>query len=181
MSIKIIRDKRILLGITGSIACYKSIDLASKLTQAGAAVDVILTESAMKFIEPLSLSSVTGRPAYWDMWGLEDHILHVKLAESADLIIIAPATAHTIAKLAHGLADNLLTVSILAARTPLILAPAMDAGMYEHPATSENISILNCRNRGPNRRTYRSRTLSNQSIFWATGFCHGPSRARCGS
>ncbi|GMQ77837.1 MAG: bifunctional phosphopantothenoylcysteine decarboxylase/phosphopantothenate--cysteine ligase CoaBC [Anaerolineae bacterium] len=136
------QGKRILLGITGSIACYKSIDLASKLTQAGAAVDVILTESAMKFIEPLSLSSVTGRPAYWDMWGLEDHILHVKLAESADLIIIAPATAHTIAKLAHGLADNLLTVSILAARTSLILAPAMDAGMYKHPATSENISIL---------------------------------------
>ena len=142
MDIKIIQDKRILLGITGSIACYKSIDLASKLTQAGAAVDVILTESAMKFIEPLSLSSVTGRPAYWDMWGSKDHILHVKLAESADLIIIAPVTAHTIAKLAHGLADNLLTVSILAARTSLILAPAMDAGMYEHPTTSENISIL---------------------------------------
>ena len=146
MEIRALQDKRILLGITGSIACYKSVDLASKLTQAGAAVDVVLTDSALKFIRPLSFSSVTGRPTFSELWGLDDHILHVKLAEAADLVVVAPATAHTIAKLARGLADNLLTVSILAARTPLILAPAMDGGMYDHPATSENISIL--RDRG---------------------------------
>jgi len=142
MEIRALKEKRILLGITGSIACYKSVDLASKLTQAGAEVDIVMTGSAMKFVQPLSLRSVTGRPVYSDMWEQDVHVLHVQLAEAADLVIVAPATAHTIAKLAHGLADNLLTVSILAARTPLILAPAMDTGMYDNPATSGNISIL---------------------------------------
>lgn len=142
MSIKVLAEKRIVLGVSGSIACYKAVDLASKLTQAGALVDVILTESAERFVSPITFRSVTGRRVYADMWELEQHVSHVRLGESADLLLIAPATAHTIAKLAHGLADNLLTVTALAARCPVLISPAMDGGMYEHPATQANISIL---------------------------------------
>ena len=140
--INVLTDKRILLGVTGSIACYKAVDLASKLTQAGADVDVILTESAAQFVSPLSFRSVTGRPVYTDLWGLDDHVRHVGLGEAADLMLIAPATANTIAKLAAGMADNLLTVTALAARCPVILAPAMDGGMWEHPATQANSQTL---------------------------------------
>jgi len=140
--INVLTDKRILLGVTGSIACYKAVDLASKLTQAGADVDVILTESAARFVSPLSFRSVTGRPVYTDLWSLDDHVRHVGLGETADLMLIVPATANTIAKLAAGMADNLLTVTALAARCPVILAPAMDGGMWEHPATQANIQSL---------------------------------------
>ena len=140
--INVLTDKRILLGVTGSIACYKAVDLASKLTQAGAEVDVILTESAARFVLPLSFRSVTGRPVYTDLWDLDDHVRHVGLGETADLMLIVPATANTIAKLAAGMADNLLTVTTLAARCPVILAPAMDGGMWEHPATQANIQTL---------------------------------------
>jgi hypothetical protein len=115
--ISLLKDKKILLGVTGSIACYKAIDLASKLTQAGALVDVILTEAAAQFVSPLAFRSVTGRPVHSDMWSLDKHVRHVGLGETADLLVIAPATAHTLAKLAHGLADNLLTVTALAARS----------------------------------------------------------------
>lgn len=137
-------NKRLLLGVTGSIACYKAADLASKLRQAGALVDVVLTESAQKFVTPLTFQSVTGRKAFTDagLWGTQGHILHVGLAEVADLLVIAPATANTLAKLAHGLADNLLTLAALAARCPVLLAPAMDGGMYTHPATQENVATL---------------------------------------
>ncbi|MBP9502670.1 MAG: bifunctional phosphopantothenoylcysteine decarboxylase/phosphopantothenate--cysteine ligase CoaBC [Candidatus Promineofilum sp.] len=141
-SITVLRGKRILLGVTGSIAGYKSIDLASKLTQGGAEVDVIMTESATRFVTPLAFRSVTGRPVYTDMWELDDHVRHVGLGESAELMLIAPATANTIARLAHGMADNLLSVTALAARCPLIVAPAMDGGMWSHPATQANITIL---------------------------------------
>lgn len=141
-SITVLKGKRILLGVTGSIAGYKSIDLASKLTQGGAEVDVIMTESATRFVTPLAFRSVTGRPVYTDMWGLDDHVRHVGLGESADLMLIAPATANTIARLAHGMADNLLSVTALAARCPLIVAPAMDGGMWSHPATQANVAIL---------------------------------------
>ncbi|MCA9918717.1 MAG: bifunctional phosphopantothenoylcysteine decarboxylase/phosphopantothenate--cysteine ligase CoaBC [Anaerolineales bacterium] len=140
--ISLLDGKHILLGVTGSIACYKAVDLASKLTQAGAAVDVILTEGAQQFVTPLTFRSVTGRPSFTDMWSLDDHVRHVGLGETADLFVIAPATAHTIAKLAHGLADNLLTVTALAARCPILIAPAMDGGMYQHPATQENVATL---------------------------------------
>lgn len=142
--IPLLRDKRLVLGVTGSIAAYKAADLASKLTQAGALIDTILTDSATRFVTPLTFQSVTGRPAYTDMWqaSLEAHIAHVGLAERADLLLIAPATAATIARLAHGLADNLLTVTALAARCPVLLAPAMDGGMYTHPATQANLNTL---------------------------------------
>ena len=130
--------------MTGSIAAYKAVDLASRLTQAGALVDVILTEAAQKFVSPLTFRSVTGRPAYTDadLWGQEAHILHVGLAEETELLVIAPATANTLAKLASGQADSLLTVSALTARCPLVLAPAMDTGMFEHPATQANLETL---------------------------------------
>ncbi len=140
----ILVDKHILLGVTGSIAAYKAADLASKLAQAGALVDVVLTPSAEKFVTPLTFQSVTGRRAYTDadLWGSEAHVLHVSLGHSADLVAIAPCTANTLAKLAHGEADSLLTVAALAARCPLLIAPAMESNMYAHPATRENLARL---------------------------------------
>ena len=140
----VLTNKHIILGVTGSIAAYKAADLASKLTQAGAQVDVILSGAAEKFVTPLTFQSVTGRRAYTDadLWGNEAHVLHVGLGHSTDLLMIAPCTANTIAKLAHGQADTLLTVTALAAQCPLIVAPAMDGGMYDHPATQENLDTL---------------------------------------
>ena len=143
----VISGKNILLGVTGSIAAYKAADLASKLTQAGANVDVILTKAAEHFITPLTFQSVTGRRAYTDkdLWGSEAHVLHVGLAKNTNLLAIAPCTADTIAKLAHGIADNLLTVTALAATCPMLIAPAMDGGMYDHPATQENLKTVQAR------------------------------------
>jgi phosphopantothenoylcysteine decarboxylase/phosphopantothenate--cysteine ligase len=142
-----IKNKKILLCVTGSIACYKAVDLASKMTQAGAQVNVILTKAATAFVSPLTFQSVTGRRAHTDedLWGREGHILHIGLGHQSDLIVVAPATANTLAKLARGLADNLLTLSALAAACPLIVAPAMDGGMFNHPATQENLELLNRR------------------------------------
>ncbi|NMC80662.1 MAG: bifunctional phosphopantothenoylcysteine decarboxylase/phosphopantothenate--cysteine ligase CoaBC [Chloroflexi bacterium] len=139
-----IRDKTILLAVSGSIAAYKAADLASKLKQAGAAVDVVLTASARQFITPLTFQSVTGRKAYTDedLWGGEGHVTHIGLGRAADLLVVAPASANTIAKLAYGLGDNLLSVAALAANCPLLIAPAMDGGMYSHPATQANLEIL---------------------------------------
>ena len=141
-TITVLQGKQIVLGVTGSIACYKAVDLASKLTQAGVLVDVVLTEAAQQFVTPLTFRSITGRPVFSDMWSLDEHIRHVGLGETADLLLIAPASANTLAKLAHGLADNLLTVTALAARCPLLVAPAMDGGMYGHPATQANVTQL---------------------------------------
>lgn len=144
----IVKNKRIILGVTGSIAVYKAIDLASKLTQAGSQVDVVMTEAATQFVTPLSFQSVTGRPVYTNLWnidypgGLPTHIAHIGLGEGADLLVIAPATANTIAKIAQGLADDLLSIVALAARCPLVVAPAMDGGMFEHPATQANLHTL---------------------------------------
>ncbi len=139
-----LKGKNILLGVTGSIACYKAADLASRLAQSGANVDVILTQAATQFITSLTFKSVTGGGAYvdGDLWGSEGHVLHISLGQKADLVVIAPASANTIARLAHGLADNLLAVTALAAKCPLLVAPAMDGGMYAHPATQANLEIL---------------------------------------
>src|SRR5512138_3231993 len=140
----ILHGKHIVLGITGSIAAFKAAELASQLAQAGAELDVILTPAAEKFITPLTLQSVTGRHAFTeaDLWGGEAHVLHVGLGHSADLLAIAPCTANTIASLAHGQADNLLTITALAARCPLLIAPAMDGGMLDHAATQANLDTL---------------------------------------
>ena len=135
------------LAVTGSIAAYKAATLTSKLSQAGALVDVILTHSATKFITPLTFQSVTGRKAYIedDLWGSEGHVTHIALGHQADLLVIAPASANTIAKLANGIGDNLLTVTALAATCPVLIAPAMDAGMFSHPATQTNVNTLKSR------------------------------------
>ncbi len=139
-----INGKRIVIGITGSIAAYKSADLASHLTKLGADINAILTEAGEKFISPLSIQSVSGKKAFTeqDLWGGEGHVVHINLAHTADLLVIAPATANTIAKLANGIADNLLTVTVLAAVCEVIIAPAMDAGMYENVITQKNIRLL---------------------------------------
>lgn len=149
MTEKYLDKKNILLGVTGSIAVYKAADLASKLTQAGAMVDVILTPAATEFISSLTFQSVTGRLAFTDkdLWGAQAHVLHVGLGHNADLFAIAPATANTIAKLAHGLADNLLVLTGLSFGTghadkPLLIAPAMDGDMLNHPAMQQNLEIL---------------------------------------
>lgn len=141
---EIFSGKRIVLGVTGSIAAYKAASLASYLTKSGAQVDTILTEAASKLISPLTFSALTGRKAYLDedLWNGEDHVLHIDLGENNQAFLIAPATAQTIAKLAHGLADNLLSLAALASRTPIIIAPAMDGGMYSNPSTQENLAIL---------------------------------------
>jgi phosphopantothenoylcysteine decarboxylase / phosphopantothenate---cysteine ligase len=146
-TIPLLQNKKIVLGICGGIASFKIVDLASKLTQAGAQIDCVLTESATKFVTPLTFASVTGRPALIDadLWRADLHVPHVSLGESADLLIIAPATANTIAKLAHGQADNLLTVTALAARCPIVVVPAMDGAMWTNSATQENIATLKSR------------------------------------
>ncbi len=143
----LLQGKNILLGVTGSIACYKAVDLASKLRQAGADVEVILTEAAAAFISKLTFQSVTGRRAYRDadLWGAEGHVLHIGLGQAADLMVIAPITANTIAKLAHGEAGNLLTLTALATTAPVLIAPAMDGGMWTHPATQANLQTLKAR------------------------------------
>lgn len=140
----IFSGKRIVLGVTGSIAAYKSASLASALAKSGALVDTILTEAASQLISPLTFSAVTGRRAYLDidLWKQEDHVLHIELGENNQAFLIAPATANTIAKLAHGLADNLLTLTALASRTTIAVAPAMDGGMFSHPGTQENLAVL---------------------------------------
>ena len=137
-------DKIVVLGITGSIAAYKAAELASRLTQAGVRVDVIMTGSAQKFISPLTLRSLTKRPVAADMWepSEEFRITHVSLAKAADVLVIAPATANIIAKLSYGLADDLLSATVLATKAPVIIAPAMNNNMYENPVTQENIARL---------------------------------------
>lgn len=139
-----LQGKTIVLGVTGSIAAYKAADIASKLMQVGAEVRVVMTESATKFITPLTLRAITGRSVATTMWEIESEfsIEHVSLAESADAMLIAPATANIIAHIAAGMADDMLTCTVLATKAPVILAPAMNVDMYENPATQENICKL---------------------------------------
>jgi len=135
------------LGITGGIAAYKAADIASKLTQAGVRVEVIMTESATKFIAPLTLRSITGRPVVTNMFDPrpEFQISHIAVAEAADVVAIAPATATVIAKLAAGIADDVLTLIVLATKVPVIVAPAMNVNMFENPITQDNLAKLKAR------------------------------------
>ena len=137
-------DKHVVLGVTGSIACYKALDLASKLVQAGALVDVIMSHGATQFVTPLAFRSITHRAVVTDSFDPDSEysVEHVALAQQADVIVIAPATVHCIAKLALGLADDSLTTTVVAARCPLVVAPAMDGNMYDHPTTQENLATL---------------------------------------
>ncbi len=136
--------KRCTLGVTGSIACYKAVEVASRLTQIGVEVRTVLTASATRFVRPLAFQAVTGKPAYGPeaLWSQDAHILHTRLGQETDLLAIAPATAHTLAQLAAGQADNLLLVTALAYRGPLLAAPAMDGGMWDHAATQANVAVL---------------------------------------
>jgi phosphopantothenoylcysteine decarboxylase/phosphopantothenate--cysteine ligase len=142
-----LNNKTVVLGVTGSIAVYKAADMASKLTQAGARVEVIMTESATKFITPITFRSLTRRPVVTSMWELasEFSIEHVALAEAANVVVIAPATANIIAKIAGGIADDSLTATVLATKAPVIIAPAMHSGMWQNPVTQENIGKLKSR------------------------------------
>jgi phosphopantothenoylcysteine decarboxylase / phosphopantothenate---cysteine ligase len=136
--------KRIIIGVCGGIAAYKSADLTSKLQQAGALVDVILTAHATEFVRPLTFSTVSHRPVYTDLWEPSGQAAahHIELAAAADLLVVVPATANTIARLAHGLADDLLTTTALSSMAPLLIVPAMEQHMYQHPATQANLHLL---------------------------------------
>ncbi len=142
-----IKEKTVILGITGSIAAYKAADIASKLTQSGDKVEVVMTEPATRFISPLTLRGITGWPVVTSMWELssEFSIEHVALAEAADIVVIAPATASIIAHLAAGMADDMLTCTVLATKAPVIIAPAMNDNMFANPITQENIEKLKAR------------------------------------
>jgi phosphopantothenoylcysteine decarboxylase/phosphopantothenate--cysteine ligase len=140
-------NKTIVLGVTGSIAAYKAADIASRLTKAGAKVDVVMTEAATRFIAPLALRSITGRTVVTDMFDLDSQhtIEHIALAEAADVVVIAPATASLIAKAAAGIPDDMVTLVLLATKAPVILAPAMNVNMLANPITQENLAKLKAR------------------------------------
>jgi phosphopantothenoylcysteine decarboxylase/phosphopantothenate--cysteine ligase len=133
---------RILIGVCGGIAAYKIAGLTSTLVQRGASVDVIMTSEAERFVGALTFASLTGRPVYTSLWDAPERIPHIRLVREAAVMLIAPATANTIAKLAQGIADDLVTAAALAARIPLIVAPAMNTAMYEHEATQANLRTL---------------------------------------
>lgn len=139
-----LRDKRILIGVTGGIAAYKSAELVRLLCKSGCDVQVMMSRAAEQFITPITFQALTGRPVARALFGRERGSVmeHIELARWADAILLAPATAHTMARLAHGLADDLLTTVCLASDVPLALAPAMNQQMWHHPATQANLAIL---------------------------------------
>jgi phosphopantothenoylcysteine decarboxylase / phosphopantothenate---cysteine ligase len=141
------QGKRIVLGVSGGIAAYKVADLSSKLVQAGAIVDVIMTSSAQKFVTPLTFQAITKRPVRTDIYAdwLGEDTGHVGLAHNADLLVIAPATANTISRLALGLSDDLLCAVYLSTRAPVLIVPAMESGMFLHPATQQHLDTLRSR------------------------------------
>jgi phosphopantothenoylcysteine decarboxylase / phosphopantothenate---cysteine ligase len=140
--------RRVVLGVSGGIACYKSCTLARRLTEAGAQVDVILTPAAAQFVRPLTFEALTGRPVQGSLWEPGGALSHVRLGQQADLVLVAPATAHLIARMAQGLADDLLTTLLVAATGPVLLAPAMNDEMYAHPQTRDNLERLRARGVG---------------------------------
>ena len=148
-----LKGKTIILGVTGGIAAYKAADLASKLTQAGATVRVVMTKSAREFVQPMTFEALTGNPVVTEMFGPEaaTGITHINLADSADIVVIAPATANIIGKIAGGIADDMLTCVILATKAPVVICPAMHNNMYVNPVTQENIDKL--KKRGFSHRT----------------------------
>jgi phosphopantothenoylcysteine decarboxylase/phosphopantothenate--cysteine ligase len=137
-------QRNVVLGVTGSIAAYKAADLASRLTQAGFSVHTVMTENATKLVTPATFRALTGQPVAIGMFDLSSpfSIEHVSLAEIADALVIAPATANVIAKLAHGIADDVLTCTALATRAPILIVPAMHSAMWENPATQANVETL---------------------------------------
>ena len=134
--------RHVVLGVSGGIACYKSCFLARRLVEAGAVVDVVLTQSAAEFVRPVTFEALSGRPALSSLWDRGGALAHIELGRAPDLILVAPATANLLARVALGLADDLLTSLLLARRAPVLLAPAMNDEMYANPATQRNIAIL---------------------------------------
>jgi len=137
---------RVLLCVTGGIAAYKAAALTSTLVQRGAIVDVAMTAEAERFVGPLTFASLTARPVYTSLWDAPETIPHIRLVREADVVLVVPATANTIAKIADGVADDIVGALLLAARVPVLVAPAMNAAMYEHPATQAHLQTL--RDRG---------------------------------
>src|SRR5207249_6203713 len=135
----------VVLGVSGGIACYKSCTLARRLTEDGAVVDVVLTASAAEFVRPVTFETLTGRPVLTSLWERDRALAHIGLAKQPDLAILAPATAHLLARAALGMADDLLTALLLARRGPVLAAPAMNDAMYAHPATLANLKTLAAR------------------------------------
>jgi phosphopantothenoylcysteine decarboxylase/phosphopantothenate--cysteine ligase len=133
---------RVLLGVTGGVAAYKSAHLARLLGASGIDVTVVMTESATRFVGPDTFAALTGHPAHTSLWERPGEVLHVRLAHEADAAVVAPATANVMAKLAHGIADDLLTATLLEFAGPLVVAPAMHSGMWQHPATRANVDAL---------------------------------------
>ncbi len=140
-----LRDKKILLGVTGGIAAYKAVELASNLTKAGAAVKVIMTDSAREFVSPLTFRSITGQSVTIRLFNSEAPIEHISLAEWCDLLVVAPATANIIGKIASGIADDLLSTTIMACTSPVLVVPAMNSNMWDNPIVQENLNHI-CRN-----------------------------------
>lgn len=139
-----LQGRRIVLGVCGSIAAYRACEVARELMHRGAQVEVVLTAHAARLVTPATFAALTGRPATVDVFEEPEpgRITHIQLAQEADLVLIAPATAHTLARLAHGLADDMLTTLVLATEAPLLIAPAMNPKMWSHPATQANCAIL---------------------------------------
>ncbi len=145
-----LQGKQIILGVTGSIAAYKAADIASWLVKQGARVTPVMTAEACRFITPAALSAVSRTPALHDLWAESSDAKpsHIDLAMKADLLLVAPATAHIMASFTHGLAPDLLTCTYLATQAPVLLAPAMNTAMYAHPATQANLACLRQRGHG---------------------------------
>ena len=142
-----LKGKKIVLGVTGGIAVYKAVDLVSRLRKQGAEVRVVMTDHAKEFVTPLTFKEISGNKVAVSMWesNQEFNVEHIALANWADVFIVAPATANIIAKMACGIADDLLSTTLLAAQAPIIVCPAMNTGMYNHPATQENLGKLQSR------------------------------------
>ena len=134
--------RHVVLGVSGGIACYKSCVLTRRLAEAGALVDVVLTRSAAEFIRPLTFEALTGRPVLSSLWERDGALAHVRLGQAADLIVVAPASANLIARMAQGIADDVLTALLLARTAPVLLAPAMNDEMYASAATGANLALL---------------------------------------
>jgi phosphopantothenoylcysteine decarboxylase / phosphopantothenate---cysteine ligase len=135
----------VLLGVTGGVAAYKAALVARALRAEGAEVTVVMTASATRFVGPETFGALTGGPVHTSLWERPGEVLHVRLAHGADVAVVVPATAHAIARLANGLADDLLTSTLLEASCPIVVAPAMHTGMWEHPATASNVALLRSR------------------------------------
>ena len=142
-----LRGRFIVLGVTGSIAAYKAVELARRLTQAGATVQVVMTKGATEFVTPLTFQAITYRPVALEMFAMQDERAagHVAMGREADVVVIAPATAHAIARLAHGFSDDLIATTVLATSAPVVVAPAMETHMWRNAATQANVAALRAR------------------------------------